>query len=55
MSYHPLLLHLDNLVGVIGCADDASHLSLIENVLDLLSADCVVEADRSHVVEHASK
>ena len=52
---HALLLHLDNLNGIVGGADNACHLCLVEDVLDLLRSHGIVEAHGRDIVVHACK
>ena len=44
--------HVEDLVGIVGRAEDRRHLRLIEDVVDLVMAHSVVEAHRSCIVVH---
>ena len=52
---HTLALHANDFLGVVRCADDSFHLSLIENEVNLLGGHSIVKAHRGHVVVHASQ
>lgn len=48
-----MLFHLENLLCVVSCAENACHLRLVENEIDLRGSHCIIEAHSCHVVMHA--